>query len=142
MDKQKDKIYQTNYPSKLKIIPLSHCFPVSYVRAQLRKKANFHIKGLSITFRRNLSILNIAEMAKTMLASFFSYKGCRKKHYSKHYWHLQCMFPLCNTTPNLFSFRHHIFLCTETPQHDRKVVEDPFEGYYFFCLCCPRVYET
>ena len=70
-------------------------------------------------------------MAKTMSASFFYYKGWRNIHYSKNYWHLQCMFPFCNTTPNLFSFRHHIFLCTETLQHDRKVVEDPFEGYYF-----------
>ena len=126
------KITSDELSVKLTIIPLSNCFLVSYVRAQLRKKANFHIKRPSITFRRNLRILNIAEMAKTMSASFFYYKEWRNIHYSKNYWHLQCMFPFCNTTPNLFSFRHHIFLCTETLQHDRKVVEDPSEGYYFY----------
>ena len=57
----------------------------------------------------------------TSLASLFHHVGHRNK--SLCYSLFEFMFPFCNTCfQSTF-----IFIGTETPEHDRKVIEDPSE---------------
>ena len=104
---------------------LSTCITGSYLKKMMRSWNAVSSHSIAINFRRYLRIMLMLEiMVKTTsLASLFIMWDTEINRFAIVIWiyvsFLQYLFSV-----NLFSF---IFISTETPDHDRKVTEDPSE---------------